>query len=114
MSDLFGTDRQAASGGEEARHIVPLPRISLQAFCETPELAAAIQAAAADRRMNKVHVKVQMGGAPAAVEAYAEASTPNVITIESVSDRDALLTSLDRLAGVCDPGTKVVIVGHVN
>ena len=116
MSDLFGTERHAQTNAEEARapHIVPLPRISLQAFCETPELVAAIQAAAEDRRMSKVHVKVQMGGAPAAVEAYSEASTPNVITIESVGNRETLLENLDKLAGVCDPGTKVVIVGHVN
>jgi len=116
MSDLFGMERPAPASPEEARHshIVPLPRISLQAFCETPELASSIQAAAADRRMNKVHVKVQMGGAPAAVEAYSEASTPNVIAIESVGGRDSLLESLDRLAGVCDPSTKVVVIGHVN
>ena len=114
MSDLFGAERQARMSAEAHQHIVPLPRISLQAFCETPELAATLQTAAADRRMNKVHVKVQMGGAPAAVEAYSEASTPNVIAIESVGSRDTLLDSLDRLAGVCDPGTKVVIIGHVN
>ncbi|MFI5013052.1 MAG: CpaE family protein [Hyphomicrobiales bacterium] len=108
--------RATPASAEDAHlpHIVPLPRISLQAFCETPELASSIQAAAADRRMNKVHVKVQMGGAPAAVEAYAEASTPNVIAIESIGNRDALLESLDRLAGVCDPDTKVLVVGHVN
>jgi pilus assembly protein CpaE len=118
MSDLFGVERQApaGAGAEEARHshIMPLPRISLQAFCETPELVASIQAAAADRRMSKAHVKVQMGGAPAAVEAYSEASTPNVITIESVGGAESLLENLDKLARVCDPGTKVVIVGHVN
>jgi pilus assembly protein CpaE len=116
MSDLFGIERQGPAGTEEARlsHVMPLPRISLQAFCETPELVASIQAAAADRRMSKVHVKVQMGGAPAAVEAYSEASTPNVITIESMGDRENLLENLDKLARVCDPGTKVVIVGHVN
>ncbi|SEC80686.1 pilus assembly protein CpaE [Rhizobiales bacterium GAS188] len=116
MSDLFGTQRPAPASTEETElsHIVPLPRISLQAFCETPELAGTIEAAAADRRMSKVHVKLQMGGAPAAVEAYSEASTPNVIAIESIGNRDSLLDSLDRLAGVCDPGTKVVVVGHVN
>ena len=116
MSDLSRAQRGEQVNGEGAPspHIMPLPRISLQAFCETPEFASTIQAAAADRRMSKVHVKVQMGGAPAAVEAYAEASTPNVIAIESVGNREALLDSLDRLAGVCDPDTKVVVVGHVN
>jgi pilus assembly protein CpaE len=116
MSDLFGMQRPPQATPEEAQpsHIVPLPRISLQAFCDTPELAGTIEAAAADRRMNKVHVKLQMGGAPAAVEAYSEASTPNVIVIESVGNRDTLLDSLDGLARVCDPDTKVVVIGHVN
>jgi pilus assembly protein CpaE len=116
MSDVSRVQRGAQANGEVAppSHIQPLPRISLQAFCETPELASSVQTAAADRRMAKVHVKVQMGGAPAAVQAYAEASTPNVIAIESIGDREALLESLDRLAGVCDPDTKVVVIGHVN
>ena len=47
--------------------IIAIPRISLQAFCETAELAHTINEAAGDRRMDKAHVKVQMGGAPAAV-----------------------------------------------
>lgn len=83
MSDLSRAQRGAQVNGEgqSPLHIRPLPRISLQAFCETPEFASSVQAAAADRRMSKVHVKVQMGGAPAAAQAYAEASTPNVIAI---------------------------------
>src|SRR3954452_21730806 len=94
--------------------IAPVPRITLQAFCETSDVAASIQAAAEDRRMHKAHVKVQMGGAPAAVEAYRQAPTPNVIVLESIGDRAALLGHLDSLSEVCDGGTKVVVIGHVN
>ena len=94
--------------------IAPLPRITMQAFCETPDVAAAIQAASEDRRMHKAHVKVQMGGAPAAVEAYRQAPTPNVIVLESLGERSGLLGHLDTLSEVCDSGTKVVVVGHVN
>jgi pilus assembly protein CpaE len=94
--------------------IAPVPRIAIQAFCETPDVAASIQAAADDRRMHKAHVKVQMGGAPAAVEAYRQAPTPNVIVLESIGDRAALLGHLDSLSEVCDAGTKVVVIGHVN
>ncbi|MFL4974117.1 MAG: CpaE family protein [Microvirga sp.] len=94
--------------------IAPVPRITIQAFCETPDVAASIQAAADDRRMHKAHVKVQMGGAPAAVEAYRQAPTPNVIVLESIGDRAALLGHLDSLSEVCDGGTKVVVIGHVN
>ena len=53
--------------GEE--HIAPAPRVSVQAFCETVETAAAVQAAGEDRRLAKAHVKIQMGGVTAALEA---------------------------------------------
>jgi pilus assembly protein CpaE len=96
------------------RVIAPVTRITVQAFCETAGVAEAIEAAAGDRRMQKAHVKIQMGGGPAAVEAYRHAPTPNVVVIESHGERGVLLGHLDGLAEVCDEGTKVVVVGHVN
>lgn len=96
------------------RVIAPVPRVTIQAFCETPEVASAIQGASADRRMHKAHLKIQMGGAPAAVEAYRAAPTPNVIVLESHHDPASLLSHLDALSESCDGGTKVVVVGHVN
>lgn len=94
--------------------IAPLPRITLQAFCETPAVAATMQAAIADRRMDKAHARIQMGGAAAAVEAFRSAPTPNIIVVETVSDPATLVGHLDALANSCDPGTKVVVIGHVN
>ena len=93
------------------QQINPVPRISIQAFCETPEIAAIVQAAIADRRMNKAHVKLHMGGAPAAVEAYRSAPTPNLIVLEATHDRNALVGYLDELSQFCDAGTKVIICG---
>ena len=96
------------------RTIAPVPRITIQAFCETPETAATIEGIVSDRRMHKAHVKVQMGGGAAAVEAYRHAPTPNVILIEFVGTKSRPLECLDQLAEVCDEGTKVLVVGHVN
>jgi pilus assembly protein CpaE len=101
----------AMAGPGEVR---PVPRISLQAFCESPDLAAAVEAAAADRRMSRAHVKAHMGGIAAAIEFYQAAATPNLIMIESKLAREPLEAELDRLAEVCDPGTHVVVVGHAN
>ncbi|MGI8525893.1 MAG: AAA family ATPase [Pseudolabrys sp.] len=95
-------------------HIAPAPRVSIQAFCETVETAAAVQAAGEDRRMAKAHLKIQMGGATAAAEAYRGSPTPNVILIESESRTDGILSSLDQLAELCDPGTRVIVVGRIN
>jgi pilus assembly protein CpaE len=100
------------AGPEE--HIAPAPRVSVQAFCETVETASAVQLAGEDRRLAKVHLKLQMGGATAAAEAYRTSPTPNVILIESEGRADELLANLDLLAEVCDSGTRVVVVGRIN
>ena len=94
-------------------HIAPAPRVSVQAFCETVETAAAVQSAGEDRRLGKAHLKIQMGGMAAAIEAYRSAPTPNVIVLES-DGRNDLLGGLDQLATVCDAGTRVVVIGRIN
>src|ERR1044072_38710 len=94
-------------------HIAPSPRVSVQAFCETVETAAAVQSAGEDRRLGKAHLKIQMGGMAAATEAYRTAPTPNVIILET-EGRSDILAGLDQLATVCDPGTRVVVIGRVN
>jgi pilus assembly protein CpaE len=94
-------------------HIAPAPRVSVQAFCDTVETAAAVQSAGEDRRLGKAHLKIQMGGMPAAIEAYRSAPTPNVIVLEA-DVRNDILAGLDHLATVCDPGTRVVVIGRVN
>jgi pilus assembly protein CpaE len=99
---------------EEAPRARPVPRVNIQAFCEDQETAAMIEKASQDRRLAKAHVTVQMGGVQAAVAFYKNASTPNLIIIESLLDRTDMLGELDRLSEVCDPGTKVVTIGHVN
>src|SRR5271154_5056729 len=95
-------------------HIAPAPRVSVQAFCETVETAAAIQAAGEDRRMAKAHLRIQMGGPIAAVEAYQNSPTPNVIILESENRNEDILGGLDQLAPVCDAATRVVIIGRMN
>ncbi|CAL8978882.1 CtpF protein [Rhodoplanes serenus] len=112
--------RQAAAAPEtivaasDDDYIAPVPRVSVQAFCETAESAAAVQAAAGDRRMIKAHVRVQMGGMAAAIEAYRNAPTPNVIMLETENRGEEILGSLDDLAEVCDAATRVIVVGHHN
>lgn len=101
----------AASPSDRAR---PLPRISIQAFCEQPALAETLQIASEDRRLSKTHLTIQMGGAPAAIAHYQEAPTPNLIVLELTSPHAELIAELDELAQSCDPGTKVVVVGHTN
>jgi pilus assembly protein CpaE len=103
----------AATASPAEDHIAPAPRVSVQAFCETVETAAAVQAAGEDRRLGKAHLKIQMGGMAAAVEAYRAAPTPNVIMVEADARSD-ILSGLDQLATVCDAGTRVIVIGRIN
>ena len=102
---------EVASPAED--HIAPAPRVSVQAFCETVETAAAVQSAGEDRRLGKAHLKIQMGGMAAAIEAYRASPTPNVIVLEADARGD-ILAGLDQLATVCDPGTRVIVIGRIN
>ncbi|TIQ35150.1 MAG: CtpF protein [Mesorhizobium sp.] len=92
----------------------PVPRISIQAFCETDGVANPIERAGEDRRMAKAHLKVHMGGIATAIEFYQSAPTPNLIMLESRSEPKQLLEQLTQLAEYCDPSSKVVVIGHYN
>jgi pilus assembly protein CpaE len=97
-----------------APHERPVPRISIQAFCEFPDTGAALQRAAADRRLSKAQLSMQLGGIPAAAEYFQDQVTPNLLLVETRLTGEAALSELDRLAEVCDPATKVVVIGRVN
>jgi pilus assembly protein CpaE len=91
-------------------HIAPAPRISVQVFCETEATATAARAAAEDRRLAKAHLSVHSGGIAGAIFTYHTTPTPNVIVLET--DGHDILAGLDDLATVCDPGTRVVVIGR--
>ena len=114
-SDLQAFEQEFASAGvDELAEIRPLPRVSIHAFCESPQILQTVEAVAADRRMARVHLKAVMGGIQSAAEFFAEAPTPNLILLEANQDYEQLVDDLDQLADVCDVGTKVVLIGHVN
>jgi pilus assembly protein CpaE len=113
-SQAVPVESSAPEVADRDERIAPAPRVSVQAFCETVETAAAIQAAGEDRRMARAHLRIQMGGLVAAIEAYQNSPTPNVIILESESRNQDILGGLDQLAPVCDAATRVIIIGRVN
>lgn len=108
--DLDEQPQRAAS----LQALRPLPRISIQAFCETEGVASPMERAADDRRMARTHLKVHMGGVATAVEFYQTAPTPNLIILESRAEPRQMMDALRQLSEFCDPDTKVVVIGHYN
>ncbi|MDP3660712.1 CpaE family protein [Phenylobacterium sp.] len=91
-----------------------VPRITIHAFLATPDVIEAAEAASKDRRMERVVTTIRPGGLPGALQAYQTQTTPSLIIVESLDSPGELLAGLDQLAEVCDPGTKVVVIGAAN
>ena len=94
--------------------VAAVPRINIGIFCDHDSTLQAMQQVAADRRMARAHITVQSGGIIGAFQAYSNALCPNLLIVESNSPRETILTELSQLAQVCDPTTKVIVIGHVN
>ncbi len=92
----------------------PVPRISIHAFCETPAMTTLLEKAAIDRRLSKAHLTIHMGGLAKAVDQFQTAATPNLVILETLASGAEIFAQLGELAEVCDPSTKVVIIGQVN
>src|SRR5271170_5659030 len=78
-----------------APHERPVPRISISAFCEFPDTGAALQRAAADRRLSRAHIDVQLGGVQAAIDHFRGQVTPNLLIVETKLQGKAALDDVD-------------------
>ena len=108
----LASERPGLHGVEPVQR--PIPRVAIEAFCETPELALVLRRAAQDRHLAKAHLGVHMGGIAAAVAAYGERATPGLILAETRLFGADLLHALEQLAAVCDARARVIVIGHTN
>lgn len=103
-----------SAGESEFLLTQPVPRIAIHAFCESPETGQLIHRAGDDRRLAKTHVTVELGGLAKAIERFHDETTPELLIVETGMRGAELFHQLDELASVCDPDTKVIIVGAAN
>lgn len=91
-----------------------VPRIAIHVFCDRSDSAEVAEQAASDRRMSRATTVVRKGGLAGAVEHYQNQPTPSLVVVESQDPSEVLIALLDQLAEVCDPGTKVIVIGSAN
>jgi pilus assembly protein CpaE len=91
-----------------------VPRITIHVFWSRPETGELVHKASTDRRMERAKTVVHEGGLAAAVQFYQNEPTPSLLVVESLDTAQQLLGYLERLAEVCDAGTKVIVVGNAN
>ena len=103
-------ERKAAGFPETAA----LPGPGIQIFYEDEGTRGAAAEAMRDRRLAKLRIALNPGGVEAARMMFADVPTPGLIVVESLLGPGAMLAALETLSQVCDAGTKVVVIGHVN
>lgn len=111
-----GSAEMAEEQGRPAdlERLRPLPRISVHAFCASEQLHRVMERLGQDRRMAKVNLRITSGGTDAAANMFSAAPTPNLIILETDAEPGDLLGQLAPLAEVCDPSTRVIIIGRHN
>lgn len=92
----------------------PIPAISIRVFYERAETAELIDTASQDRRMVRADVEAIAGGLPAAIAYLTENATPNLLIVESSAQASEMIAQIDELAGHCDPGVQVMVIGATN
>jgi len=105
---------EAQSRPGDLDQLRPLPRISIHAFCETESMYGLMEKLAQDRRMAKVSFRINQGSIQAAANMFSSTPTPNLILLETSAVPHDIMDELAPLAEVCDPSTKVVIIGRHN
>lgn len=89
-------------------------RTTIGAFLTSPQTTEAVEALREDRLFLRSTIVAQPGGLNAACAYLADHDTPPVIVVETEARGEALLDELARLADVCAPKTKVLVIGRDN
>ncbi len=99
----------------ELENMRPLPRISVHAFCESEALAAGDGALRQDRRMAKVSLRITSGGDRGCRQHVFQRpdAQPDHPRDQGECGKPAH-AELAPLAAVCDPSTKVIVIGRYN
>lgn len=91
-----------------------VPHLTVAAFCLNEQTHDAIERASGDRRLTRVSTELIRGDVAQARKVFATKRTPSLLIVEVATAGDAMLKELDSLAEVCEPDTKVVVIGGEN
>ncbi|MFC1673166.1 CpaE family protein [Pseudomonadota bacterium] len=89
-------------------------RINIGAFALTDAVRDAVNSLSEDRLFLRSTVTVSDGGMTGALDFLNNRSTPELLIVETQSHGDELFSELNGLAEVCQPGTRVIVVGAEN
>jgi len=107
-------EAELAVGAREAPSSARVPHMTAAIFCQTAATREVIEQACADRRLIRVRTDLHEGGVAGARQTFETRRTPSLLVVEVSSAGETLLGEMDALAEVCDPETRVVVIGTEN
>jgi len=73
-----------------------------------------MEALTEDRLLFRSDFDIRPGGLESAVSVLSEIASPNLLIVEMDASRDMFFQRLEELADVCDPTTRVILIGQHN
>lgn len=89
-------------------------RIPIGGFPLSQDTAAALESLRDDRMLFRCTFDIQMGGIDTAASYLADRRTPDLLIVEVPAGKDQLFSHLESLANVCDPETRLILIGADN
>jgi pilus assembly protein CpaE len=93
---------------------MPTPPISVHISWDRAHSGELAGALSADRRMARADITHERGGLDGAIVRFAAQQSPDLLIIDTTLGGMAMFRALERLAGLLDAKTKLVIIGAVN
>jgi pilus assembly protein CpaE len=100
------------AGQQDTSILLPESRVAV--YARDADTLDALRALSSDWRYARVGVEAVDGDVDSAIAAYVEASSPELIIIQTDTINDAFTAQLEALAGNCDEGTSAIIIGPEN
>jgi len=89
-------------------------RIPIGGFPLSQETTDALEVSRSDRLLFRCTFDIQNGGIEAASTYLSDKRTPSLLIVESAGNREQVFQQLEALAGVCDPDTRLILIGREN
>ncbi|WP_158765617.1 AAA family ATPase [Terricaulis silvestris] len=99
---------------EDQRPHAPTPPISVHISWDRGHSGELAGALASDRRMARADISHERGGLDGAIVRFAAQQSPDLLIIDTTLSGLAMFRALERLTGLLDAKTKLVIIGAVN
>ena len=99
--------------GEDITAVL-LPASKVDFFLLDAATSTSVDNLKADWRFSRVDINAEKSGIEAAISRYKNASSPELIIVETDDIGEAFIEKLGELAGLCAEGTDAVIIGPKN